>query len=81
MKWLFMEHAPLILRPKAGLGDDQLADEDARQLLRAERYAVNKGRMLRLADLSREALAEVRAETGIAYDERMQGTLAVVSQG
>jgi D-amino-acid dehydrogenase len=31
--------------------------------------------MLRLADYSRTSLAELRAETGIAYDERMQGTL------
>lgn len=41
----------------------------------SERYAVNKSRMLRLADYSRIALADLRAETGIAYDERMQGTL------
>jgi D-amino-acid dehydrogenase len=31
--------------------------------------------MLRLADYSRISLAAVREETGIAYDERMQGTL------
>jgi D-amino-acid dehydrogenase len=31
--------------------------------------------MLRLADYSRASLAELRDETGIAYDERMQGTL------
>ncbi len=31
--------------------------------------------MLRLADYSRISLAALRAETGIAYDERMQGTL------
>jgi D-amino-acid dehydrogenase len=31
--------------------------------------------MLRLADYSRIALADLRSETGIAYDERMQGTL------
>lgn len=36
---------------------------------------INKSRMLRLADYSRISLAAVREETGIAYDERMQGTL------
>ncbi|MDK1384805.1 D-amino acid dehydrogenase [Sinorhizobium sp. 8-89] len=74
LKWLFMEHAPLILRPK--LDRPMLAWMV--QMLRnctAERYAINKGRMLRLAAYSRTSLAEVRAETGIAYDERMQGTL------
>ncbi|NBO21453.1 MAG: D-amino acid dehydrogenase, partial [Rhodobacteraceae bacterium] len=38
-------------------------------------YARNKGRMVRLAAYSRDCLAALRAETGISYDERMQGTL------
>ena len=74
LKWLFMEHAPLILRPKL----DRAMLAWMMQMLRnctAERYAVNKSRMLRLAAYSRTSLADVRAETGIAYDARMQGTL------
>ncbi len=51
-----------------------LDGEDARNCT-AERYAINKSRMLRLADYSRLSLGELRAEAGIAYDERMQGTL------
>jgi D-amino-acid dehydrogenase len=31
--------------------------------------------MVRLAEYSRDCLNELRAATGIAYDERMQGTL------
>lgn len=38
-------------------------------------YAINKSRMLRLADYSRLSIAALREETGITYDERMQGTL------
>ncbi|UVD60789.1 D-amino acid dehydrogenase (plasmid) [Rhizobium sp. Pop5] len=74
MKWLFMKHAPLILRPKFDLA---MLSWMTRMLSNctSERYAINKSRMLRLADYSRIALAELRAETGIAYDERMQGTL------
>lgn len=74
MKWLFMKHAPLILRPKF---DVAMLSWMTRMLSNctSERYAINKSRMLRLADYSRIALAELRAETGIAYDERMQGTL------
>ncbi|MBX5136402.1 D-amino acid dehydrogenase [Rhizobium lentis] len=74
MKWLFMKHAPLILRPKL---DMAMLSWMARMLSNctSERYAINKSRMLRLADYSRIALAELRAETGITYDERMQGTL------
>lgn len=74
LKWLFMEHAPLVLRPKV---DIAMLSWTARMLLNctAERYAINKSRMLRLADYSRLSLGQLRAEAGIAYDERMQGTL------
>ncbi|KRB60026.1 amino acid dehydrogenase [Rhizobium sp. Root708] len=74
LKWIFMEHAPLILRPKF---DAAMLSWMTRMLANctSERYALNKSRMLRLADYSRHALADLRSETGIAYDERMQGTL------
>ena len=74
LKWLFMRHAPLIIRPRA---DPAMLSWLIRMLLNCTsgRYAVNKSRMLRLADYSRTALAELRAETGIRYDERMRGTL------
>jgi D-amino-acid dehydrogenase len=39
------------------------------------RYRVNKGRMVRLAEYSRDCLKTLRAETGIAYEERALGTL------
>ncbi|MBB3542961.1 MULTISPECIES: D-amino acid dehydrogenase [unclassified Rhizobium] len=74
MKWLFMEHAPLILRPKV---DGAMLSWLVKMLSNctSRRYAINKSRMLRLADYSRISIAELRAETGITYDERMQGTL------
>lgn len=74
LKWLFMEHAPLILRPKV---DMAMLSWMVKMLSNctADRYAINKSRMLRLADYSRLALSDLRTETGIAYDERMQGTL------
>jgi D-amino-acid dehydrogenase len=74
IKWLLMEHAPLILRPKI---DAAMIGWMIRMLRNctSARYAVNKSRMLRLADYSRLSLAELRNETGISYDERMKGTL------
>lgn len=74
LKWLFMEHAPLILRPKV---DMAMLSWMVRMLMNCTsgRYALNKSRMLRLADYSRISLAALREETGISYDERMQGTL------
>jgi D-amino-acid dehydrogenase len=38
-------------------------------------YALNKSRMVPLAEYSRDVLKALRAETGIAYDDRAQGTL------
>ena len=74
MKWLFMQHAPLILRPKVDMAMLSWMTQMLRNCTSA-RYALNKSRMLRLADYSRVSLAAMREETGIAYDERMQGTL------
>ncbi|KNY14467.1 amino acid dehydrogenase [Shinella sp. SUS2] len=74
MKWLFMQHAPLILRPKVDMAMLSWMTQMLRNCTSA-RYALNKSRMLRLADYSRISLAALREETGIAYDERMQGTL------
>ena len=40
-----------------------------------KRYEINKGRMLRMAQYSRDVLQQLREDTGIAYDERnTQGT-------
>ena len=74
MKWLFMQHAPLILRPKLDMAMLSWMTQMLRNCTSA-RYALNKSRMLRLADYSRISFAALREETGIAYDERMQGTL------
>ena len=74
LKWLFMEHAPLIIQPRMDMAKLSWM---ARMLMNctAEAYAVNKSRMVRLAEYSRDCLMELRAETGITYDERTQGTL------
>ena len=45
------------------------------------RYAVNKERMVRLSEYSRDCLDELRAETGIAYEGRQLGHPAVPHPG
>jgi D-amino-acid dehydrogenase len=40
-----------------------------------ERYAINKERMMRLANYSRSCLQQLRSDTGIAYEQRTGGTL------
>ena len=76
VKWLFMKHAPLIIRPRVDLATWRWMLAMLANCTSA-RYAVNKGRMVRLAEYSRDCLMDLRAQTGIAYDERMQGTLQV----
>lgn len=74
IRWLLMRHAPLILQP--AIDREMLGWLFA--MLRnctSARYAINKARMVRLAEYSRDRLIALRADTGIAYDERMQGTL------
>ncbi|TAJ71843.1 MAG: D-amino acid dehydrogenase [Phenylobacterium sp.] len=74
IRWLMMAHAPLILRPKPDAAMLGWLLATLRNCT-TERYAVNKRRMVRLAEYSRDRLVALRAETGIAYDERSQGTL------
>jgi len=76
LKWLFQRHAPLAIRPDGSLWQLQWAAMMLRNCT-AARYAVNKSRMVRLAEYSRDCLRELRAETGIKYEQRTQGTLQV----
>ena len=76
LKWLFMKHAPLIIRPSAIPAARSWLTAMLRECT-SSRYAVNKGRMVRLAEYSRDQLGALRAETGIAYDHRELGTLQV----
>jgi D-amino-acid dehydrogenase len=39
------------------------------------RYAINKSRMVELAEYSRDMLRDLRRDIGISYDDRAQGTL------
>lgn len=74
IKWLTMRDGPLVIRPMLDprmwlWGLQLLANCTERA------YALNKSRMVRLAEYSRDRMIELRAETGIAYDGRQQGTL------
>ncbi len=74
IRWLLMRHAPLIVRPAI---DAEMLGWLVAMLgnCTSRRYALNKDRMVRLAEYSRDQLIELRAATGIQYDQRMQGTL------
>ena len=74
LQWLFMRHGPLVVRPRL---DPTMWRWMAQMLgnCNVQRYETNKARMVRLAEYSRDCLVALRADTGIAYDERSKGTL------
>ena len=74
IKWMLMHHSPLVIWPML---DPAMWRWGASMLRNCTetRYRINKGRMVRLAEYSRDCLLALRAETGIAYDERTQGTV------
>jgi D-amino-acid dehydrogenase len=74
IKWMLMQHSPLVIWPML---DPAMWRWGAMMLANCtERaYAVNKSRMVPIAEYSRDCLKALRAETGITYDDRAQGTL------
>ena len=74
IKWMLMQHSPLVIWPMLDpamwrWGAMMLANCTARA------YALNKSRMVPIAEYSRDCMKQLRAETGISYDDRAQGTL------
>ena len=74
IKWVFMKHAPLIIQPMLDIKTWSWVTSMLRNCTSA-RYALNKSRMVRLAEYSRDCLINLRGDTGIEYDHRTQGTL------
>jgi D-amino-acid dehydrogenase len=74
IKWLLMHHRPLVLKPSL---DPALWRWLVKMLGNCTEaaYRLNKSRMVRLAEYSRDCLRALRDETGIQYDDRAQGTL------
>ena len=74
MKWLFQKHAPLSIRWDGSLFQLKWMMQ---MLLNcnANSYAINKERMMRLAEYSRDCLQQLRSDTGIQYEHRTGGTL------
>ena len=76
IKWLFQRHAPLALRPDGTLFQLRWMVQMLRNCTNA-RYAVNKERMTRVAEYSRDCLRQLRVEADLAYEQRTLGTLQV----
>ncbi|MBT2768087.1 D-amino acid dehydrogenase [Stenotrophomonas sp. ISL-67] len=73
MKWLFSEHAPLAIRPGLDVNQYRWLAQMLRNCTH-ERYAINKARMVRMSEYSRDCLNELRVQTGIEFEGRDLGT-------
>jgi D-amino-acid dehydrogenase len=74
IKWLLMHHSPLVIKPMLDPAMWRWGLAMLRNCTEA-RYRINKGRMVPIAEYSRDCLKALRAATAIAYDERALGTL------
>ena len=74
LKWMLAEHAPLAIRPTADAFQYRWMMKMLANCTQA-RYVVNKERMMRLAEYSRDCLMDLRTSSGIDYEHREKGTL------
>ncbi len=76
VKWMFQHHAPLAINLDGSLWQLNWMAQMLKNCNPAS-YSINKERMTRVAEYSRDCLRELRQETGIHYEHRSQGTLQV----
>lgn len=74
VKWMFQHHAPLAVQLDGSMWQLQWMMQMLKNCS-ADQYAVNKERMVRVAEYSRDCLRALRDETGISYENRSKGTL------
>lgn len=74
MKWMLEKHAPLSIKPDGSLWQWRWMFRMLGEC-NSHRYAINKARMMRLAEYSRECLKALREHTGLQYEQRTGGTL------
>src|SRR5690606_19613029 len=74
LKWLFHKNSPLVFRPSLDPAQWRWIVRMLRNCTPG-RYRLNKSRMVPIAEYSRDMLRQLRADTGIRYDERSLGTL------
>ena len=76
VKWMFQHHAPLAINIDGSMWQLNWMAQMLKNC-NPNSYAINKERMTRVAEYSRDCLRELRKETGISYEHRSKGTLQV----
>lgn len=74
VKWMFQHHAPLAVNLDGSMWQLQWMAQMLKNC-NAQHYAINKERMVRVAEYSRDCLRQLRQDTGIRYENRSKGTL------
>lgn len=74
IKWMLEKHAPLAIKPTADLNQYKFMWQ---MFLNCtdEKYELNKSRLVRLSEYSRDCLIDLRKTTGIAYENRSLGIM------
>jgi D-amino-acid dehydrogenase len=76
VKWMFQHHAPLAINIDGSMWQLQWMAQMLKNC-NPQSYAVNKERMMRVAEYSRDCLRDLREQTGINYENRAKGTLQI----
>ena len=76
IKWLTQKHSPLIIKPGTS-PELYLWTMALLKNCSEKNYQVNKSRMLRVSNYSRQCLLDLRKNHDIIYEGRQQGTLQV----
>jgi D-amino-acid dehydrogenase len=80
LKWALSKDSPLTIRPDGTLWQLYWTLLMLRNCTR-QRYALNKGRLVELAEHSRACLKELRHSVDLEYEGRRRGTLQVFRTG
>ncbi|OOR90891.1 D-amino acid dehydrogenase [Moraxella bovis] len=74
VRWLMQKHAPLAITPD-GTGFQLAWMKQMLANCNAEQYEINKERMMRVSEYSRDCIRALRDEIGIGYEHRTGGTV------
>lgn len=72
VKWLFEKHAPLAIQPTLDSAQYKFLWNMYRNCTN-ERFDINKSRLMRISEYSRQCLIDLRAELDISYENRSLG--------
>ena len=74
VKWLLSKHAPLAITPTLDLNQYRFIWQMLMHC-NSKDYAINKERLVRIAEYSRDVLNKLREEIDIRFEDRQKGTL------